>query len=88
MEYDCAKDQYRRGFDLIKGWESLVSKQENVCRVVDRSNNSAYICCKKGKTSGELCWSFDFGIQHIKNIKFRLDGIKEESDVSLVKLIY
>ncbi|CAG9532026.1 unnamed protein product [Cercopithifilaria johnstoni] len=80
LEYDCAKDQYGRGVDLIKSWESLISKQENVRRVVDQMNNVAYLCCEEGKTSGELCWSFDFGVQHIKNIEFRLDGVKKESD--------
>ncbi|KAL3997862.1 Thioredoxin family protein [Acanthocheilonema viteae] len=80
LEYDCAKDQYKRGVELIKGWENLLSKQENVCRVVDQTNNVAYMCCQEGKTSGELCWSFDFGVHHVKNIKFWLEGVKEESD--------
>lgn len=83
MEYNCAKDQYRRGANIIKGWESLVTKQENVCRVMDQMNNVAYMCCQEGKTSGELCWSFDFGVEHVKNVQFRLNGIKKESDVSL-----
>ncbi|VDO38030.1 unnamed protein product [Onchocerca flexuosa] len=80
LEYDCAKDQYRRGVDLIKGWESLVSKQKNVCRVVDQANNVAYICCQEGKTSGEIWWSFDFDGHLVKNIEFRLDGIKKNDD--------
>lgn len=88
MEYDCAKDQYRRGAELIKGWENLISKQENVRRVVDQTNNVAYICCQEGKANGELCWSFDFGAHHVRNIKFRLDGVNKENDVSLVNLIY
>uniref|UniRef100_A0A1I8EU02 Peptide-N(4)-(N-acetyl-beta-glucosaminyl)asparagine amidase n=1 Tax=Wuchereria bancrofti TaxID=6293 RepID=A0A1I8EU02_WUCBA len=80
LEYDCAKDQYRRGVDLIKGWRSLVSKQKNVCRVVDQMKNVAYICCQEGNANGELCWSFDFGVHKIKNIEFRLDGIKKDSN--------
>uniref|UniRef100_A0A0R3RQ64 Peptide-N(4)-(N-acetyl-beta-glucosaminyl)asparagine amidase n=1 Tax=Elaeophora elaphi TaxID=1147741 RepID=A0A0R3RQ64_9BILA len=80
LEYDCAKDQYRRGVDLIKGLESLLSKQQNVCRMVDQTNNVAYICCQEGRASGELCWSFDFGGQHVKNIELRLDSVQKVSD--------
>ncbi|VDK73875.1 unnamed protein product [Onchocerca ochengi] len=86
LEYDCAKDQYRRGVDLIKGWESLVSKQKNVCRVADQASNVAYICCQEGKTSGEICWSFDFDGHLVKNIEFRLDGIKKNDD-SVIRAI-
>ncbi|VDK41138.1 unnamed protein product, partial [Gongylonema pulchrum] len=32
LEYDCAKDEYKRGPNVIKGWQTLVNKQENVCR--------------------------------------------------------
>uniref|UniRef100_A0A915PZZ3 Peptide-N(4)-(N-acetyl-beta-glucosaminyl)asparagine amidase n=1 Tax=Setaria digitata TaxID=48799 RepID=A0A915PZZ3_9BILA len=86
LEYNCAKDQYKRGVDVIKGWESLVSKQENVLRVVDQTNNVAYICRQNGKSNGELWWSFDFGNNHVKNIEFRLDGVKKDNDVTVEAL--
>ncbi|VDO24385.1 unnamed protein product [Brugia timori] len=88
LEYDCAKDQYRRGVDLIKGWQSLVSKQKNVYRVVDQMKNVAYICCQESKANGELCWSFDFGVHKIKNIEFRLDGIKKANGIMKAIICY
>lgn len=82
LEYDCARDNYRRGDSIVQGWETLLSKQENVHRVVDDLNSVAYLCRVEGKRNGELCWSFDFTGHHIKNIKFRLDGLRKENDVS------
>ncbi|EFO28364.1 hypothetical protein LOAG_00141 [Loa loa] len=55
LEYDCVENQYRKGVDLMKGWEYLVSKPENVCQVMDQTNDMAYICCKRVESKMVNC---------------------------------
>lgn len=87
LEYNCAKDEYKRGDQAIRGWDSFASKARNIRRLEDDAEGVAYLCREDGEVSGELCWSFDFGRAHVKNIEFRLDGIKKREDGEVMAMI-
>ncbi|VDM37775.1 unnamed protein product [Toxocara canis] len=75
MEYNCAKNEYKRGDNVVRGWESLINKHKDVFRKEETDKDVAYLCRKEGKPAGELCWSFDLEGLSIKTFSVQLKGI-------------
>lgn len=83
MEYNCAYDEYKRGTEVIQGWESLVNRHQNVRRIRDSAENVAFLCQTEDGSDGEICWCFDFNDQHVKNIEIGVSGIRKTENVRL-----
>lgn len=84
LEYTCAKDEYKRGNEVIRGWENLLNKQRDVFRKEESDWKMAYICRKEGKSTGELCWSLDLEGLGIKTLNVELKGITKYEDVGFL----
>uniref|UniRef100_A0A914ZZZ7 Peptide-N(4)-(N-acetyl-beta-glucosaminyl)asparagine amidase n=2 Tax=Parascaris univalens TaxID=6257 RepID=A0A914ZZZ7_PARUN len=80
LEYTCAKDEYKRGNEVIRGWGSLLNKQIDVFRNEESDWKMSYICRKEGKSIGELCWSLDLEGLCIKTLSIELKGITKYED--------
>ncbi|VDK44765.1 unnamed protein product [Anisakis simplex] len=87
LEYNCAKDEYKRGENVIGGWENLISKHKDVFRKEEVDWKMCYLCRREGKSNGELCWSFDLDGLSIKTFSVQLNGITKYEDGNILVLV-